>query len=1533
MEYFARLLGNRRSAGEASSSSSSSTSSTATPTTPARSAFLRAVAGIGDPADTSTARKRGLSSSGASRKRGNAHHDLASGFMADWEQVKTTLTTPDQRALHYGITRSDVPDLLDRMADALIAESSSLHLASAASTTTMPQETTDIPPCMEYLLRSSLLDILVQLSLPNKPKGSLAQAIRFFTQLIIALDESFVSRQAVHRPLARLIRGCVGDEDGDDLERLRGLGLDLPGEDDDDDDDDDDVDDDDHTTGGEGDQDGPPRRRRTRSRYGRINSIEAASFEQDLVDLMAHIAARIKSTPELLLIFFHDRRKSRESGSAGPSTPTPSAAQSQSITSPSSAASPFLTFLGPDAKPDFPLFSYLLRFIHREGNIGELARAGLLNLITVALASEPFAMPVENPPSKSRPRTRTRTRTASTNSNGGGGASARRALAAFILNSDFAEVLGAGLGAVYGLLPTKLVLLRPQPASQTGEQTNSVPDAADAAAAAASSMLGSEGMRLGASSSTPLLIPDLDQIEPHFLLDDGAIMASASAATSSPIPNNNAANGSTGLMLTDRLRSAGMATSNDVEVQAQVRLLVLLLDFAQDVLGNAAEAIYRDSIILSSQAPHTQAQMMEESIASALTLAIVRAVRSIFLQNVVYPSMLECSDADGSATAVMAYLDVMLSVIDDRSVLADVVVGYLVGAAEDELASSASAGHGHMHRDVSISDSLQEDEEDEPDNVIRLEGGGGSRSSSSNRAGPKANRRRSTALRLVQEDSRAASNNRWGGVVDGDGDLAFAYNASGDAFGRYTLKDLILSHLEESSISSSGSSKRKKRKVSAQARQAAFRLLRTVLVEHGRFVLGSSLLVGCVREEGATAFPFPELSVLAPVQSSQAVGGADDSTGEKNGRGLGAVGAQEEPQYWPDEAPVLGLRKLDDDDTFGGGWGGLADESQPWSDGMGQAQSNGMNNKPNGSTTSHPASNKVVSAAGHGKANGGGSLRLATVSLESHLHELGLYSYLVGTLRAIDDHRQSDGNASKKKKALSGIQAASYERYLEDAADLLALESTYLYGLEAGRSSEAASALPQSPFHHRLVPRSDPLLRTLVHALSRFFAHSPESNLLLTGTLAALARCPYRSLEGWLCPRLSRTEVGGSPGEGEGDEMLEEQVKSVGSFLSWSPAWITSSISGRVAKDDGDCPVILHVLIGLAAQVRRYARSIPEFGTYLRERREGLMFVENLNDALGLGGIGVEDEDGTLGFGDDSISISSESSTPTASASVHRTGSGGAKSAGTGVVPPSQVPSVLVSARQQTGAVEEDQAGLPAVLYYKTTPPEDAGRPGTTTLPSSQPTTTTNSKAKKKAAANARGLKRGNGLEEPVSPRGDGNGGVMVQPFARHYAETGAIFVGTAAVKLPVEWRTKAEVAAAAAAGGGEEEGIGGVGGAGRRIRFEDDDDDDEDDDDEEDESDSEDDDEEDGDATQSSTIPSASSSLRPTSTLIRSITPPGATKGVLKKKRSETEFVTLSALLDNVVILEQAVMELLAVVQVRRCAGVDAVAVGLGRD
>ncbi|KAK0545993.1 hypothetical protein OC846_005450 [Tilletia horrida] len=1587
MEYFTRLLSSRSTSSSGSSSASSSTtlgpSSSST-----RSGFLRAVAGTGSASSSPSDSYRPSFRSRQSTSSSITSHSSASdssrntldAFVKDWEAVKSTLTTPDQRALHYGISRSDVPLLLERMADALILESSSF---------TPSEHTTDIPPCMEHLLRSSLLDILVQLSLPNKPKGSLAEAIRFFSHLIVDLDESFVSRQAVHRPLARLIRGCVGDEDGDDLERLRSLGLDF-GDDDDDDDFDGNVDDDDE---------GRPRR--TRSRYGRINSVEAVTFEQDLVDLMAHIAARIKSAPELLLIFFHDERKSSQHDQEGlsehhphsnpPQTPPPLSAST-------SVPSPYFTFLGEDAKPEFPLFSYLLRFIHREGILGELARAGLLNLVTVALGPEPISIGQSQDQMGSRGTIKKKGK----KKKGGRDAdaddsipppppqsiasSARQALAAFILDSDFADVLGAGLGAVYGLLPTKLVLLRPSPATED-QQGAGVTVRVASEGGAAASMLGSEGMRLGGSSSSgSQQSSSSHSVDAHFLLDEFAAAAEEDPSVSLP----------------ERLRQAGIATSQDAEVQSQVRLLVLLLDFTQDVLGTAAEAIYRDSII-SSAGGVSAAAPSAMSIASALSLAVVRAVRSIFLQNVVYPSMLECSDVDGSATAVMAYLDVILSVIDDRSILADVVVGYLVGATEAVSSLERQWADAAARANEDEGADYEDEDEDEEEDVIRLEGGNptprrkrsaSSFSSSStatatasNQAGSKARRRRSTALRLVQEDSRAGSNNRWGGLIDnGDGELAFAYNASDDAFGRYTLKDLILAHLEESSLlSHTGHRKRGKKgragkggrrrsgslgtmkKISAQARQAALRLLRTVLAEHGRFTMGNAedggadALVGCVKEEGATSFPSfltgsASLALLDAAAAASA-GGATSAAVVAPGQNGGS-----QAEAWPDEVGGKGLLKLDDDlsTPFSNGFSGASfgDEAQLWGGGGGGGETN-----VNGSSGSNLAlkANSIggtdgnrTSAVEKAKAvsTSNGMVAVATITLDAHLHELALYSYLVGTLRAIVEVPAAAAKPQGANRSIAGIQASSYERYLEDGADLLSLDSTYLYGLEADKSpltpdvEQQQVQLPSSPFSHRLSPTTDPLLRTLVHALARFFSKSPESNLLLTGVLAALARCPYRSLEGWLTPTRQQAFGTGQDQEG-GEQQLEEQFRSLGSFLNWSPTWISSSISGKApadltAADRETCPIILHVLLGLAAQVRRYARSIPDFSRYLRERREGLMFVENLNDALGLGGIGVEDDDGHLGFGD-GTGDGSEPSTPTPTAA--RAGSGAAsKSAGTAVVPPSKVPLALTSA-VSTKNEDDDQTGLPPVLYWKTTPPEDAGRPGTTSLPSSKSKSNGSGAGRGKMAASARSkggvLKRGS---DPAVPDTSTNpNGVMVQPFARHYAETSSIFVGTVAVRLPAEWR---------GADGGDQEAAAAAAEAERRrirIRFQDEEEDEDQDSDES--EDSEDDDEDDetptdtDEGSEDTTDASLRNNKRATSNAPRTLTSsidssndgsgssspalpgtPKTTKGVLKKRR-ENHHVTLSALLDNVVILEQATMELLAVVQVRRCAGVDAVA------
>ena len=105
------------------------------------------------------------------------------------------------------------------------------------------------------------------------------------------------------------------------------------------------------------------------------------------------------------------------------------------------------------AEHDFLLFAFLLRFVHREGTIGDLARAGLVILVEVAVTSTSSTDPAS--PKMTRSDTSSTitalSSAASASSQPVAAREARLTLGEYLLDSDFAEVLGAGLGALYGL--------------------------------------------------------------------------------------------------------------------------------------------------------------------------------------------------------------------------------------------------------------------------------------------------------------------------------------------------------------------------------------------------------------------------------------------------------------------------------------------------------------------------------------------------------------------------------------------------------------------------------------------------------------------------------------------------------------------------------------------------------------------------------------------------------------------------------------------------------------------------------------------------------------------------------------------------------------------------------------------------------------------------------------------------------------------------------------------------------------------------
>lgn len=88
------------------------------------------------------------SSSSSSLFVGDSHSNLDSDndyqtVTSDWHVLSGQLTSPDQAALHHGIARTDIPQRLHRIANALVRES------------TMEDEESleGMGPCMEYVQR------------------------------------------------------------------------------------------------------------------------------------------------------------------------------------------------------------------------------------------------------------------------------------------------------------------------------------------------------------------------------------------------------------------------------------------------------------------------------------------------------------------------------------------------------------------------------------------------------------------------------------------------------------------------------------------------------------------------------------------------------------------------------------------------------------------------------------------------------------------------------------------------------------------------------------------------------------------------------------------------------------------------------------------------------------------------------------------------------------------------------------------------------------------------------------------------------------------------------------------------------------------------------------------------------------------------------------------------------------------------------------------------------------------------------------
>lgn len=370
------------------------------------------------------------------------------------------------------------------------------------------------------------------------------------------------------------------------------------------------------------------------------------------------LTKRIRSYPSLLAVFFHDKsfHRSRAFAEAVSSLDDdiPPGREDLALSPTSSRdllprqPSDRDTSIRGDPKKDleFLLFSYLLRFVHRESPIGEFARAGIMFLVDVAFSSG-------EDPNVPDPLGET-----------------KLLLGEFMLDGDFSDVLGAALGAAYSLLPSKLwVRVEGKEMFNTGG-----------------------GMVLGGATM------DEDEDE-------------------------------------DAMPTAEVSTNP--EFRLTLDTFLKFLEFLQDVIKRGTSSSSSPALDSSS---HLTPQVL---VGASLSAAILQAVRTTFLDHVLYPSILECSDQDGSVIAVLSYIDIILSTLIRNEPLAQTILEFLVGKDEGERSYDRGRPKPFSTREI------------------------------------KANRRKSSAMILLEN-------------------MNFPQSSQYPSEGRFTLKDLILDNINSS---------------------------------------------------------------------------------------------------------------------------------------------------------------------------------------------------------------------------------------------------------------------------------------------------------------------------------------------------------------------------------------------------------------------------------------------------------------------------------------------------------------------------------------------------------------------------------------------------------------------------------------------------------------------------------------------------------------------------------------------------------------
>ncbi|KAI9734560.1 MAG: hypothetical protein M1834_002161 [Cirrosporium novae-zelandiae] len=251
------------------------------------------------------------------------------------------------------------------------------------------------------------------------------------------------------------------------------------------------------------------------------------------------------------------------------------------------------------------------------------------------------------------------------------------------------------------------------------------------------------------------------------------------------------------------------------------------------------------------------------------------------------------------------------------------------------------------------------------------------------------------------------------------------------------------------------------------------------------------------------------------------------------------------------------------------------------------------------------------------------TLKLVSIILRK-FHKYAMFTMLK-VLPAAAESQRTIGGLHAELELFMGLAESitqdesleiSYDAHLKDEMSLIESHPCTMqvlasnYGDWKSKEADQANFGPRAVIPHRLLAE-DPVLKSLLMLLDTFFSNSVEVNLSLTGAITDLASCAHMHLEGWLLvdPFAYEYDVDEVDEDAQDDD-LGSELKELDELLSLanSPAQAhlhsIKKIRQAPSWSKEKTPPVIARLQDTVSMLDVWRAEIPNFDSLLAQRRE-----------------------------------------------------------------------------------------------------------------------------------------------------------------------------------------------------------------------------------------------------------------------------------------------------------------------------------------